>query len=303
MKKNVKDLDLIPLEEVINQATFLKLTNSMHPSILSQFIKVNNRNIHYLTAGEGEPILLLHGWPTSAFLWRKMMPVLSEKYQVIAIDLPGFGKSEKKVEDSYSFRYYEEILSGFIKQLGLEKLTLGIHDLGGPLGLFWAIQNPNKVKRLILFNTLVYPQFSRAVKLFGLATRLPFLKDKLTSPKGIMNVMFFGIHQKKALRREAILEYQSPFKTKPQRKVLLKTVQNLHKNGFKEIEAKLTEFKIPTLIIYGENDRILPNVAQTVSRVKVDIPHAQVVSLPNCGHFLQEEEPEKISEIILDFMV
>jgi pimeloyl-ACP methyl ester carboxylesterase len=72
--------------------------------------------------------------------------------------------------------------------------------------------------------------------------------------------------------------------------------------GFKEIESKLHRFKGPVQIIYGENDKILPRVARTMSRVKDNLPQASILSLPNCGHFLQEDEPLLISEAILAFM-
>ena len=86
----------------------------MNHSITPQFTKVDGINIHYLSAGEGAVILLIHGWPTSAYLWRNIMPELSKKYRVIAIDLPGFGQSDKRLEDSFSFRYFNEILMGFL---------------------------------------------------------------------------------------------------------------------------------------------------------------------------------------------
>ena len=126
----------------------------MHSSISSQYTQVENTKIHYLIAGKGAPILFLHGWPTSSYLWRNIMPELSTKYQVIAIDLPGYGKSEKRVNDSYSFRYYNRILSGFLENLGIDKITLGLHDAGGPIGLYWAVQDLQRVNRLLLFNTL-----------------------------------------------------------------------------------------------------------------------------------------------------
>jgi len=132
----------------------------MNQKIASKYTQVNNRKIHYLTVGKSETILFIHGFPTSAYLWRDIMSALAESYQVIAIDLPGYGKSDKNLEDSYSFRYYAHILDGFLENLEVKQVTLGVHDLGGPIGLYWMVQNMEKVSRLILFNTLVYPKFS-----------------------------------------------------------------------------------------------------------------------------------------------
>lgn len=274
----------------------------MNPIISSKYLIAENVKIHYLIAGSGEPILFIHGFPTSSYLWRNIMEKLQGKHKVIAIDLPGYGKSDKKIEDSFSFRYYNRILNSFLDQLKLNKITLGVHDLGGPIGLYWMTQNMEKVDRLILFNTLVYSKFSWAVKLFGLATITPVLKDWLTSKKGIKKTLNIGIYNKENLTEEIIRNYQSPFSDKTSRKVLLKTVQRLSLKGFKEIEEKLPLFKGPLQIIYGEDDKILPKVSLTMEKVKKDLPQSNIYSIPNCGHFLQEDYPNQISKEILEFM-
>ena len=86
------------------------------------------------------------------------------------------------------------------------------------------------------------------------------------------------------------------------RRVLLKAAQRLSPKGFKEIVEKLPEIKHPVRIIYGEDDRILPDVAKTMARVKTDIPHSILSSISNCGHFLQEEVAEELAREMLDFM-
>lgn len=275
---------------------------AMDQAIKSKYVTVENVKIHYLIAGEGDPILLIHGFPTSSYLWRNIIAEVATRHQVVAIDLPGYGQSDKRIEDSFSFRYYNRILSSFLDQLGIEQITLGVHDLGGPIGLYWMVQNIEKVKRLILFNTLVYSDFSWAVKLFGLATLLPGVRDWLTSPAGIKKAIQFGVANKGRLTDEIISNYQTPFVERASRKVLLKSAQRLSMKGFKEIEEKLHAFTGPIQIIYGENDRILPKVANTMARVKANLSHARLRSLPNCGHFLQEDAPQQISDIILEFM-
>ncbi|MEO1654432.1 MAG: alpha/beta fold hydrolase [Bacteroidota bacterium] len=276
----------------------------MDPNIQSLYTEVEGRHLHYLTAGSGEgaPLLLLHGWPTSAFLWREILSKVSEKHRVIALDLPGFGKSDKQLDDSFSFRYYSRAIDGFLKNLELEQVSLGVHDLGGPIGVYWMVQNMNKVARLLLCNTLIYPQFSWAVKLFGLATFVPFVKDYLTSAAGIKFAIKLGVHQKEKLNDEIFKNYQWPFPDVQSRKVLLKAAQRLAVKGFEEIEEKLKTFKGPVQILYGEKDKILPDVAKTMARVKEDLPQASITSYPNAGHFLQEEVSPEMSEVILAFM-
>lgn len=268
----------------------------------NNFTQVEGINIHYLVSGVGETILLIHGWPTSSYLWRHMIPELAKKFRVIAIDLPGFGNSDKRIDDSYSFRYYSRIIDGFLFNLNIDKITLGVHDLGGPLGLYWMVNNLEKVNRLVLFNTLVYPKFSFAVKLFGLATMLPGIRNLITSPYGIKKAIYFGVYQKEKLSEETIQNYQKPFKDKNSRKVLLKSVQRLSIKGFEEINEKLKQFKGPVLILYGQDDKILPKVRDTMRQVKTDLPQSKIISFPNCGHFLQEEVSPQLSQAILNFM-
>lgn len=274
----------------------------MHLEIESKFVTVSDVRVHYLIAGKGEPILFIHGFPTSSYLWRNIMCEIEEKYQVIALDLPGYGKSDKRIDDSFSFRYYERVLTEFLNHLNIKQLTLGVHDLGGPIGLYWAIQNMERVRSLILFNTVVYPKFSWAVKLFAIATIVPGIRNLLTSRKGIKKALQIGVYDKSNLTGEIIRNYQSPFLQKNSRKVLLKSVQRLSMKGFKEIETKLQLFKGPVQIIYGENDKILPNVSATMERVKEDLPQSNITSIPNCGHFLQEDSPKEVSNAILRFM-
>lgn len=268
----------------------------------SQFIKVHNVKLHYYEEGEGKVILMLHGFPTSGYLWRNVIPELSKKFRVIAMDLPGFGQSDKSHEHSYSFNFYDKIIDGFLDELGISKVTLALHDLGGPLGLLWAIRHEEKLEKLILLNTLVYSNFSWGVKLFMIGLRLPFVKNWFSSPKGIAWAMRFGVEQKERLTPEVIQSYQAPFKKSADQKALLKTVTNLSLKAFDEIEDKFPKLKIPIRVIYGENDRILPKVADTMRRVKSDFPSTKVTALPNCGHFLQEDEPEEIGQLMLDFM-
>lgn len=274
----------------------------MSPVIRSKYTQVGNTKLHYLVAGKGEPILFIHGFPTSSYLWRNIMLELSGEYQVIAIDLPAYGDSDKKIEDSYSFRYYNRLLIGFLENLNIDKITLGVHDAGGPIGLYWMVNNMESVKRLILFNTLVYPKFSWAVKLFALATILPGIRDWITSPSGIKKALQMGVVKKENLTEEVINKYQAPFINKKARKVLLKSVQRLSLKGFAEVEKKLPSFKGPVQVIYGENDKILPEVGATMKRIKEDLAQTNIMSIPNCGHFLQEDFPQEISNAILKFM-
>ena len=261
----------------------------------SHYLQVNGLKLHYLEAGQGEAVLLLHGWPTSAYLWRNIIPTLAATKRVIALDLAGFGKSDKPLHVRYSFDFYTDLIADFLDQLKITQANLVVHDLGGPVGLMWAVRHYQAVMRLVFLNTLIYPNLSWANRLFILATYMPYFKGRLSSPKGIKAAMRIGMSSR--LDAEGISAYQEPFQDADSQKALLKTVQGLSIKGLKEIAHKLPDFEIPVALIYGEDDRILKDVAQTMQRLKRDMPHAELIPIPEAGHFVQEDAPEKVSQL------
>ena len=96
----------------------------MSTEVTSHSVNVDGLNIHYLSAGEGDPVLLIHGFPTSSHLWRNVMPEIANTHRAIAIDLPGYGLSDKPLDVKYNFRFFEKVLNGFLDALGIQKTCL-----------------------------------------------------------------------------------------------------------------------------------------------------------------------------------
>lgn len=280
--------------------------NTTNPSSspISQYVRVNDLNLHYLSQGntENPPLLLLHGWPTSSHLWRNLMPKLAESNYVIALDLPGFGLSDKPVDIKYSFDFYSGIIDGFLNAINIGKLGLVVHDLGGPVGLMWAVNNADRLDNLTLLNTLVYPETSLAVKAFLAATYIPGIKQYLTSARGLKGALFLGVHNKSNLNRNNLTPYLTPFTDKSARLALLKTAQGMSPKGLAKVAKELPKSPVPIRLIYGANDKILPDIENTMTQLKAAIPNAELTRLAGCGHFLQEDEPEKVAELISDFI-
>jgi len=139
------------------------------------------------------------------------------------------------------------------------------------------------------------------VKLFLIALRTPGVRDYLVSPKGLVASMKFGVVHKDRLNREVLTPYTAPFKDAPARQALIKAGSGLSIKGLAEIAQKLPTLKVPVRLIYAENDRVLPDIAKTMERVQRDLPGSEVTSLPNCGHFLQEDEPQRVGELMAEF--
>ena len=264
-------------------------------------VQVNGLTLDYRELGTGPAVLLLHGWPTSSFLWRDVMPAIAREHRAIALDLPGFGRSSKPLGAGYGFEFFEEVLDGFLDALEVDQVSLVVHDLGGPIGLHWAIGRPRRLSKLALLNTLLYPEFSPAVMEFVAILMDPARRAQITDPEGLVEVMRLGLADEDNLTDEVIAGVQAPFAEPDARQALAEAGIGLHPDGFAEIAAGLAALDVPVRIVYGERDEILPDVAETMARVKADMPQAEVTALP-CGHFLQEEAPEEVGELLAEFL-
>ena len=264
-------------------------------------VQVDGLTLGYRESGAGPPVLLLHGWPTSSFLWRDVMAPIARANRVVAVDLPGFGASDKPVDVRYNFAFFGRVLDLFLAQLGIDELGLAVHDLGGPIGLHWLLHRPGRVTKLALLNTLVYPEFSDAVKEFIRACATPESSEKLTSPSGLEEILRDGLADRASLAPETLAALLEPFVTPESRRALAAAGIGVERRGFIAIAQKLPSLRVPVRIIYGERDRLLPDVATTMARVKADLPHADMTAFPDRGHFIQLEAPEQVGELLATF--
>jgi pimeloyl-ACP methyl ester carboxylesterase len=141
------------------------------------------------------------------------------------------------------------------------------------------------VTRLALLNTLVYPEFSEAVLQFIKACSTPELREFLTSPDGLAAAMGLGLADESRLNEEMLAGVRAPFEAPESRRALAAAGIGLEPEGFVEIARLLPSLTMPVRVIYGERDRILPDVAETMARVQADLPQAEVTALPDCGQF------------------
>jgi pimeloyl-ACP methyl ester carboxylesterase len=266
-----------------------------------QRISLDGRTITYRELGEGPPVLLLHGWPTSSYLWRGVMPPMAVANRVIAVDLPGFGGSDKPADAVYDFAFFRDAIDGFLESVNVGEHGLAVHDLGGPVGVDWALERPGRVTKLALLNTLVYPEFSEEVIDFVRQLASPELRGNLTSPEGLEGVMRLGTVEG-TLTPEAVAGYVGPFASDDDRRALARAGIGLELERFVELGKRLPELRdIPVRIVYGERDPILPDVADTMARIKRDLPQADIATLPDASHFLQEDAPEEVGQLLARF--
>jgi pimeloyl-ACP methyl ester carboxylesterase len=264
-------------------------------------VDVDGLRVAYRELGSGPAVLLLHGWPTSSHLWRRVMVPIAKANRAVAVDLPGFGASDKPLDRRYNFELFERTIDGLLAELGIDHTAIAVHDLGGPVGVHWAIRSPERVTKLALLNTLLYPEFSDVVVEFVRQLRHPETRDELTSPEGLESVLRLGLANQSYLTDELLEAVREPFQTQQSRRALAAAGIQLGLEGFAEIARRLHELRMPIRIIYGTRDQLLPDVAETMARVRRDLPQATTTALPDCGHFLQEEAPQQVGELLARF--
>src|SRR5829696_1076376 len=103
-------------------------------------VEVDGLTLSYREAGQGDAVLLLHGWPTSSFLYRDVMAPIARDNRVLALDLPGFGASSKPVDARYGFEFFANAIDGFLDAVGVDEVGLAGHDLGGPIAVDWMLR-------------------------------------------------------------------------------------------------------------------------------------------------------------------
>jgi haloalkane dehalogenase len=277
----------------------------------SKYLDVMGSKIHYIEEGEGDPILFLHGNPTSSYLWRNIIPHLASQGRCIAPDLIGMGKSGKPDID-YGFQDTYEYLNAFIEQLGLKNITLVLHDWGSGMGFHYANLHRDNIKA-IAFMEAMYD----APTLFDMPASIRVALKMMRMPLfGWLMVSVANMFIKKMLpdmilrklTKEEMDYYAAPYKTIKSRKPLLAWPKAVPFDGGKPKEiAKavsawskwLTVTDIPKLGFY-----VSPGVAikeKDVKIIKESMTNLEMIHLGEGLHFIQEDYPHQIGESIAEW--
>lgn len=244
------------------------------------------------------PIIFIHGFVSSVVTFRRMMPYLSRHYSVVALDLPGFGKSEKCTSFVYSYENYARLIARCMEYFKLEKAVLAGHSMGGQIALYTARLIPERVEKLILLASSGYLDKAKAWQRY--ATYLPFSElaakyvvHKKTVPDYLKNVLY----DHSFITDQLIEAYGAPLKEKKFYQALIRLLR--YREG--DLPAgELKRITTPALLIWGKEDRVVP--FEIGKQLESDLPNARLICYDHSGHLLTEERPKTISEEILYFL-
>lgn len=264
------------------------------------FLRLNNgANLHYVEQGAGdENIILVHGFSSNIFTWHNVLPELSRHMHVFALDMIGFGFSDKPADFEYSYAGFANVLLEFMDKKGIGRATIVGNSMGGGIAAEFTALHPERVDNLILVDSAGYGMKKRqSLEFLGMPLLGKFLFS-MNSPAGMSIILKrAAFYDNSRVTRERAMEYFSPFRTEGAASAAMKTIKAIRKNP---VSDNILRIRRPTLIVWGENDSLIPS--SYAHKFHRDIKDSKLVLIPKCGHLPEEEKPKEFSKVVLDFL-
>ena len=262
------------------------------------FLEVDGQRVHYIATGEGEPVVLIHGWNGSAFSFRHTIPELAPRYRVVAPDLIGFGYSDRPAHGDYSLTGQAGLVAGVMDRLGIERAAVIGHSMGGGVAMRLALRHPERVTRLALVDSVTVAEQRRAVRFANLLRPLLPLAAPFTLHRERFRRAAFrsAVHDPARITPETLEGYFRPMHMRGHLRALAQQLSDRHGDELLAPER----IEQPVLVLWGEQDRWLP-VAHGEELVR-QLPHAEWRVVPCAGHLPLEEQAGFCNRALLAFL-
>jgi len=281
-------------------------------------IAVGGTRILHREVGSGTPLLCLHGFPQTGHAWRAVGERLADRFRVLMPDVPGFGGSDAlRIADASEVA---RLLAGYLDALDVSQAVVLGHDWGGAFALRFSLDRPERVSHLVLTNTAfreLSPLHSWYIGLFN----IPVLPELAFRAAGDRVISFFlrngtaGGHRE-VFDGEPMSIYQAAYREPERVTSVLAFYRTVTRKAFKKqlstrfgrgvVRSDVVpgagprRIEAPTLIVWGMKDRALP--PKLLTGFRRDIPQAEIVELPDVGHYVPEEAPDELAEAIVGFV-
>ena len=275
-----------------------------------KYLLTNGVRLHYVTEGQGPLMLFLHGFPEFWYSWRHQISEFAKDYTVVAIDMRGYNKSDKPKEKSaYAIAELVKDVEGVVKSLGYDRCILVAHDWGGVVAWQFAYTHSHRLSKLIVLNIPHPAKFAAGLRTFRQLRRswyiaffqLPILPELLLEADGYAAIR--SIFQSTAIDADAFTEADlDALVTAAAQPGALTSMLNYYRNMFSSsfTKQKWDVLNVSTLMIWGENDTALGK--ELTYGTEAYVEDFQIRYIPNCSHWVQQEQPELVNQYIRAFL-
>jgi pimeloyl-ACP methyl ester carboxylesterase len=266
---------------------------------------VDGRNVFGVTAGSGEPVLLLHGYPQSSSCWRHQITALAGSHHVVAPDWPGFGRSDAP-STAPTYDNQVEWIDRFVQQLGWDRFNLFAHDYGGFTGLGYTIRHPERVLRLALLNTRAHGIFRPWFYRYSQGQH--WIATHRSVSAVAQHLPLAALHHRALARYRTIgcfdtaleAEYLGWMNTAPGRRTFWEFFAHYRVPAVPWLGEGLETVRCPVSVIWGDRDPYIP--FGTARELAERIPHAELIRLRGADHYVMEERPSEVTDALVSLL-
>ncbi|MFN7119264.1 MAG: alpha/beta fold hydrolase [Saprospiraceae bacterium] len=268
----------------------------------SEFVNINGMPIHFRDEGnpsDSVPLVLLHGTSASLLTWDSLSVRLKNNYRIVRFDLPAFGLTGPHPQKDYSIEMYLDVVKKMLANRQIKRCYLAGNSLGGLIAWRYALKHPDQVQKLILLDAAGYPVDGAKGNLgFNLA-RIPVLNQllRVITPRFLVRRSLYDVYGDDSKVTDALVEQYYDLTCRAGNRQAL--IDRLRSGTIVPVE-QIKEIKIPTLILWGDQDQLIP--VKNAERFANDLPNDTLIILPGVGHVPMEETPEKVAVIMAAFL-
>jgi len=281
----------------------LETLKSKYTTAASAFVDVMQMQVHYRDEGnknDSLPLVLIHGTGASLHTWEESVKLLTDSFRVITLDLPAYGLTGPNPKRIYSQAFYVQFIDEFLKSIHVNKCIIGGNSLGGAIAWNYTYEHPTKVEKLILIDAAGYPMISESKPIAFTLAQIPVLKHMLNyiTPRFLAKKSVMNVYDDPTKVTEKVVDrYFDLFLREGNRQAF---VDRMNFSTYPDHLTRIRSIKTPTLIIWGENDKLIP--IENAQKFHADLPNDTLVVLEKTGHVPMEENPNRTVDAIRLFL-